>query len=1493
MKRFLGFLTSLAIFVLALTPALTAFSSAESPDWTTDGSGWVVTEDVYGPVYRQTDAGSTGRVLYQKTVSNAFRIAYTLRFNSTDAESSTNYKLRLPGGSDVTETYLFGRIKRSADNKLLIEGQVNYDGAWSDQLFASDWIENAGTEVRIVFEHAQDANTLTIKAFTPAGQELASREVSNEHTTNADFYSKALNFEIGNERGMNTVMNIAVGDDPVADTSAQNWEVPYDWDVRKDANGAIFDQAIAKSSGLRYLPSVGGENGMRIEYTVKADSTAMTSSYLNLALPANPVTHQLFIRIQTLENQLLVLGQRWNQIEGSQGEWLDAFKTDAWVQNAGDTLKVSVERAAGSDTMTFSIAKPDGTVLYTVDFANEAYTGDHFYDNNLMLVIGSDGQGLFEFSDLQIGTPAAPEVPVDGWDYSADVWAATMSGNRPSFALKTLTESQIRYETPVGGENGLKIAYDITVADTSKKTSTTMTLRLPSNPEVKIFARVKTSGNGEFLPEIQLYKQADNSWTTLARPDAWLSTTASAVRVILTRYADSDTLHYALYPVGSSIPLYETEIVNAALTGAAFYDQNLEFYVGSDNESADSKGLFTYSNFSFAQAGSLPTPPATGEVQSDVNAWRLENTDDWTATATDHGVELHATGTHSSFAHYNSAIDGESGFHLSWDVQYGEDNKLSAPNFGLRLTGVSPEKWIFFRVQGSNNGIYVAGQIQHDNRWTDVFSSNGQWIPGTGAADGNGGRVRIELIRAEGSDTMTVRISAINNDGTTGNVLYQYDLTSELATGANFFDNDLYFMIGSDVGQTDFTISNMKGLPELQYKDMKDTAFEKALYLGDSITYGFGASVSWAKLVSDMIAQHQGADITWENKAVSASVLTPLCPAYDQSVKPAANERIATDIGSDPADLIFVAYGVNDLRGGTSLEDFVSEYADYLTEIRDLCGDDAVLVLLNVFGMDPSGYNWNGDWGKGTPEMHGQYNAAIRMLAEEFDALFVDVYSDEASADWLLTDGLHPNDLGQQVIANKVFDVLAANCSILAGTDVPLGGTPAKGLTEKQFTEAVNAMINAESAAEFEAALYNDRLGLDLGFLDTLSVSEREEVMAALALTLSDPDFNLTDPDFIQIALDVLAVLYRVENRNTDLLNDENGINKVVVTGDSISVGWNATDKGSTAWVPTFQKLLENAQGRKVTLINKAISGTLMARDTEHSETHEIYPAAYKRVQTDVIDNDPDLVVIAYGINDVNNNVPLDEFVARYREYLTDIREGTQEDTLIELVGLTYEWNDGRGETIRAFNSAIRALAEEFDAIYADPYSAIQRTEWLLDDGLHPNDAGHRVIADRVFNTLAMHCDLTQVTRLALENIAIVGKSEATTGSTAVYTVTANPEAISLKNYLWTLTRESDTIEVTGDQASFSYKFEKAGTYTLKLTVTDEMNNTKSDQLIITVTDPVGPTGPTSPTGPTDSTQPTGKPSPGTGSGASMIPALAALASASVLAVMSFRRRRT
>ena len=68
-------------------------------------------------------------------------------------------------------------------------------------------------------------------------------------------------------------------------------------------------------------------------------------------------------------------------------------------------------------------------------------------------------------------------------------------------------------------------------------------------------------------------------------------------------------------------------------------------------------------------------------------------------------------------------------------------------------------------------------------------------------------------------------------------------------------------------------------------------------------------------------------------------------------------------------------------------------------------------------------------------------------------------------------------------------------------------------------------------------------------------------------------------------------------------------------------------------------------------------------------------------------------------------------------------------------------WHQSNYEVTEVYNEVIRQIAEANGLILADIYSAKIGVDWIIDnDHCHPNDLGHRLIANRVFEAIVRNC---------------------------------------------------------------------------------------------------------------------------------------------------------
>ncbi|MBQ2757593.1 MAG: SGNH/GDSL hydrolase family protein [Clostridia bacterium] len=210
-------------------------------------------------------------------------------------------------------------------------------------------------------------------------------------------------------------------------------------------------------------------------------------------------------------------------------------------------------------------------------------------------------------------------------------------------------------------------------------------------------------------------------------------------------------------------------------------------------------------------------------------------------------------------------------------------------------------------------------------------------------------------------------------------------------------------------------------------------------------------------------------------------------------------------------------------------------------------------------------------------------------------------------------------------------------------------------------------------------------------------------------------------------------------------LEAEGPIN-IVVLGDSVSHGSivDSNDYETVYWNLLRQKLNALHNYMPVNMICASIGGTT-AKD------------AVKRLDKQVLKHEPDLVIVCFGLNDVNGT--LDDYVGALRTIFSRcLCAGCEVILLTPNMLNTYvaedtpkQWWDyahktaemQNGGKMDAFMDAARALATELGVPVCDCYAAwkelakTEDTTMMLANRInHPTPEMHRLFADRLFDLI-------------------------------------------------------------------------------------------------------------------------------------------------------------
>lgn len=196
----------------------------------------------------------------------------------------------------------------------------------------------------------------------------------------------------------------------------------------------------------------------------------------------------------------------------------------------------------------------------------------------------------------------------------------------------------------------------------------------------------------------------------------------------------------------------------------------------------------------------------------------------------------------------------------------------------------------------------------------------------------------------------------------------------------------------------------------------------------------------------------------------------------------------------------------------------------------------------------------------------------------------------------------------------------------------------------------------------------------------------------------------------------------------------------IVALGDSITADTHFT-YGFLNYVGLLKMGLDDVFPEGVTMINSGISGDRLT-------------CGLARLDRDVLRFEPDIVIVAYGMNDVRDT-PLPQFRQELGEVVRRIRAAgdakivfrTPNPMVNTLTGLElneFPGPDGRPvpTDLAAYSAAICEAAAKYDTLLVDHYTSWKRSMesscrgdllMLMGNPQHPNHLGHR----RIYHELA------------------------------------------------------------------------------------------------------------------------------------------------------------
>jgi len=194
---------------------------------------------------------------------------------------------------------------------------------------------------------------------------------------------------------------------------------------------------------------------------------------------------------------------------------------------------------------------------------------------------------------------------------------------------------------------------------------------------------------------------------------------------------------------------------------------------------------------------------------------------------------------------------------------------------------------------------------------------------------------------------------------------------------------------------------------------------------------------------------------------------------------------------------------------------------------------------------------------------------------------------------------------------------------------------------------------------------------------------------------------------------------------------------RLTALGDSITAGGNASGKtGAPPFQPAWPELVAWGIGNRarvaVDISNLAVGGKSAPWGVEQVDA--------------CVQTKPDLMAIAFGMNDASGRRPANEYIAQIRRIIDGVQERLPHCEFVLVAGMTgnSEWTASAPELYPAYREALWALTGPGVAL-CDVTSVwnllCERKKWrdLTGNGVnHPNDFGHRIYAQVFLATIGL-----------------------------------------------------------------------------------------------------------------------------------------------------------
>jgi lysophospholipase L1-like esterase len=199
---------------------------------------------------------------------------------------------------------------------------------------------------------------------------------------------------------------------------------------------------------------------------------------------------------------------------------------------------------------------------------------------------------------------------------------------------------------------------------------------------------------------------------------------------------------------------------------------------------------------------------------------------------------------------------------------------------------------------------------------------------------------------------------------------------------------------------------------------------------------------------------------------------------------------------------------------------------------------------------------------------------------------------------------------------------------------------------------------------------------------------------------------------------------------------------RLVVVGESNVRGgaWLAGD--GERWGDILWHLIELAQESPLEYHNAGVGACVISpRSPGYSVSTK--PSVAERLESEVIAHNPDLVIVACGMNDMRSGIDPNVFAGEIADLLVRLQQSLTAMVVVTnmyyMCGFNYFPPFDRGNLAAALqaNELLRKVAADMNCVFADIWSAQGQCDHVIHaDTVHSNKIGNLLVAHKVFEAI-------------------------------------------------------------------------------------------------------------------------------------------------------------